>query len=296
MQNRDMFDQRRFSVNPLDATKPLTSAQIRAVFGENLRQLCARESSVSEVCREIGVNRTQFSRYLNGEAFPRPDLLLRICSYFGVDANILIRPIASDNRSTEPNVLAETFARFAEYLPGTTYGLSEQELPSGLYRIWRRSFMWPDYVFCTGCRIWREGPLTHWKAYEPTSTNLLYLDGEPTLPERRLGRNVVMRQYRGFALAVNQSVCFFSAPPDNAAVMRITCLRPGFEGIPEVLSGYCALVRGLQPGAVTVCGAVMEPLRVPYRELLTFARRKYFYTADELPSRLSRYMFETPIL
>lgn len=279
-----------------DATKPPTSAQIRAVFGDNLRQLCARQSSISEVCREIGVNRTQFNRYLSGEAFPRPDLLLRICSHFGVDANILIKPLSAGGLPAEPDVLAQTFQRFATYLPGTSYGLSEQQLPSGMYRIWRRSFMWPNYVFCTGCRIWREGPLTHWKSYEPTSTNLLYLDGEPSLPERRLGRNVVMRQYRGFALGVNQSVAIMTAPPDNAAVMRITCLRPGFEGIPEVLSGYCALVRGLQPGAVTVSAAVMEPLRVPFRELLSFARRKYFYDADELPSRLSRYMFETPIL
>ena len=87
--------------------------------------------------------------------------------------------------------------------------------------------MWQRYVFCTGCRIWRDGPLTRWKAYEPTSTNLLFLDSEPTLPERRLGRHVVM---------------------------RIASLRPGFEGIPDVLSGYCNLVRGLQPGAITRLG------------------------------------------
>lgn len=278
---------------PRDAARPQSSAQIRAVFGENLRQLCAKEKSVSVVCREIGVNRTQFSRYLNGEAFPRPDLLLRICDYFGVDANILITPLTSD-RPESANVLAMSLAGLASYLPSTGYELPERQLPSGLYRIWRRSFMWPDYVFCTGCRIWRDGPLTRWKAYEPTATNLLYLDGEPNLPERRLGRNVVMRQYRGFVINVSNTICIFSAPPDGASVMRISCMNPGFEGISDLFSGYCTLVRGPQPGATTVCGTVMEPLRVPYADILKFARRKYFYTRDELPMRLARYMFETP--
>ena len=30
---------------------------------------------LTELCREIGVNRTQFNRYLSGNAFPRPDVL-----------------------------------------------------------------------------------------------------------------------------------------------------------------------------------------------------------------------------
>ena len=287
---------KRSLVSEQVALKPLSAAQIRSVFGDNLRRLCAREKSISKVCREIGVNRTQFSRYLSGEAFPRPDLLLRICTYFGVDANILIRPLPGESRPADPDILSQSFHRLAGYLPGTRYGLTEQQMPSGIYRIWRRSFMWPNYVFCTICRIWREGGLVYFKAYEPTATNPLYLDGEPTLPERRLGRNVVMRQYRGFALGVNQSVCIMTAPPDNATVMRVTCLNPGHEGIPQVFSGYCSLLRGPQPGAITVSGAIMEPLFVSYGELLRFARRKYFYTADELPSRLARYMFETPTL
>lgn len=78
--------------------------------------------------------------------------------------------------------------------------------------------------------------------------------------------------------------------------MRITSLRPGFEGIPDVLSGYCNLVRDLQPGSITVSGTVMEPLRVGSRDLLRYARNKYIYSRDELPVRLARYMSDTPTL
>ncbi len=67
-----------------------TPQQVRDRFGKNLRILISREPSVSQVCRNIGVNRTQFLRYLSGEAHPRPDVLQRICKHFGVDARILL--------------------------------------------------------------------------------------------------------------------------------------------------------------------------------------------------------------
>ncbi len=75
---------------------------------------------MSEVCRAIGVNRTQFSRYLAGDAFPRPDLLLRLCDYFEVDANILIRPVALPEEASQ-DILASTLSQYAKLLPGTEY-------------------------------------------------------------------------------------------------------------------------------------------------------------------------------
>ncbi len=35
-------------------------------FSNNLRRLCAERVSIEQVCREIGFNRQQFNRYLNG--------------------------------------------------------------------------------------------------------------------------------------------------------------------------------------------------------------------------------------
>ena len=68
-------------------------AELRAMFGRNLRLLCQPYASVSALCRELGINRTQFNRYLSGESFPRPDILQRICAYFKVDARILLQPL-----------------------------------------------------------------------------------------------------------------------------------------------------------------------------------------------------------
>ena len=83
--------------------KQPSPAELRKMFGANLRILADRFPSVSQLCRELGINRTQFNRYLSGESFPRPDVLHRICQFFDMDARILLEPI--DTLSTERSVL-----------------------------------------------------------------------------------------------------------------------------------------------------------------------------------------------
>lgn len=54
------------------------------MFSENLRLLCAERPSIAQICREIGVNRQQFNRYLSGESLPSAHNLYRIARHFGV--------------------------------------------------------------------------------------------------------------------------------------------------------------------------------------------------------------------
>jgi len=61
-------------------------------FSENLKRLCARRRSVSEVCRRIGINRQQFGRYLGGASLPSPHNMLRIAGEFRVPAEDLFLP------------------------------------------------------------------------------------------------------------------------------------------------------------------------------------------------------------
>ena len=79
---------------------PMTGT--RDVFAKNLRQLIEQkcENNVSNACREMGLNRTQFNRYLSGASWPRPDALIVIVEYFGVDANILLHEMDIDGLKT----------------------------------------------------------------------------------------------------------------------------------------------------------------------------------------------------
>lgn len=59
-------------------------------FSENLRSICAEYGSISKVCREIGMNRQQFNRYVNEGSVPSSHNLRRIARFFDVsEADLL---------------------------------------------------------------------------------------------------------------------------------------------------------------------------------------------------------------
>jgi transcriptional regulator with XRE-family HTH domain len=58
----------------------------------NLRLLCSFKASISQVGRELAINRSQLNRYLAGTSTPRTGLLRKICDYFGVELHELMLP------------------------------------------------------------------------------------------------------------------------------------------------------------------------------------------------------------
>ncbi|WP_170427897.1 helix-turn-helix domain-containing protein [Ruegeria arenilitoris] len=105
--------------------------ELRRMFGANLRQLSRQYSSVSELCRQLGINRTQFNRYLSGESFPRPDVLDRMCRFFEVDARILLRPL--DEIELPP--IHPAASALTEFLGSGPSTLTENLLPAGFYYV-----------------------------------------------------------------------------------------------------------------------------------------------------------------
>ncbi len=51
----------------------------------NLKLLCSYAPSIAAVCRGIGINRQQFTKYLNGSARPSARNMRRIADYFGIE-------------------------------------------------------------------------------------------------------------------------------------------------------------------------------------------------------------------
>jgi transcriptional regulator with XRE-family HTH domain len=64
---------------------------LRENLAVNLRRLCALHGSIAAVCREMGVNRQQFDRYLSMDALPNRATTTRICDYFGIEEAELYR-------------------------------------------------------------------------------------------------------------------------------------------------------------------------------------------------------------
>ncbi len=67
-------------------------SHIRRDFSKNLRYLCERYRSITDVSRSIGVNRQQFNKYLTGPTIPSPRTMARICAFFDVDEQLIQLP------------------------------------------------------------------------------------------------------------------------------------------------------------------------------------------------------------
>ncbi len=66
---------------PMD--QRLRSESIYQIFAGNLRRQCSRFESIAEFCRQSGINRQQFNRYLSGQNLPNPRSLRKICATLG---------------------------------------------------------------------------------------------------------------------------------------------------------------------------------------------------------------------
>lgn len=191
------------AMTPASVTKPAakgpTPSELRSMFGANLRQLSQRSPSISALCRDLGINRTQFNRYLAGESFPRPDVLHKICAHFDVDARILLEPVASIAR-TDGSIMRNP--AIADYLGGTTRPVPEESLPSGFYRFARRSFA-DEAKFVRGLiYVFRSRGGTFLKGFE--AKDAMRQQGLPTDAATREFRGAVMAQEDGIAALVSR--------------------------------------------------------------------------------------------
>ena len=82
----------------------------------NLKLLCSYRNSISAVCRDIGLSRQQFTKYLSGQSTPSIRSLRRISDYFGVDETELLMSTAEFRElialrppQTEANNLPQNF-------------------------------------------------------------------------------------------------------------------------------------------------------------------------------------------
>ncbi len=83
---------------------------IHSCFAANLRQLCFRYRTITEVCDGIRINRQQFNKYLAGSSLPNSSTLQRICNFLGVREEELFQ--AGEQWSTGHHALGSD--------PGTT--------------------------------------------------------------------------------------------------------------------------------------------------------------------------------
>lgn len=256
-------------LNTLDSSYRRPSpSELRSMLGANLRQLSRQAVSISALCRDLGINRTQFNRYLAGESFPRPDVLHRICTYFGVDARILLEPVETISTAQE-GILRHPAV--ADYLGNTALPVSEDILPSGFFRFSRRSFM-DEALFVTGLAyVFREDSGTFLKGFE--AKDAMAQQGLPTDLSTREFRGVVLPQDDGVAVLVSRKGA-------TTASFNYLARVPTFEN--NYWVGYVTRTVRENVAGRRIERLVYEHLGTSLKDALPAARNAGFCQSEEL--------------
>ena len=183
-------------------------AALRSIFGRNLRLLSAQYPSVAGLCRELGINRTQFNRYLSGESFPRPDVLHQICQFFDADARILLEPV-EELRPNAHDLLNHPFLQ--GFFGAAPTSVPEDTFPDGFYSFVRRSFIDDDRFVLGLVHVKRDAGYTFLRGYEPRGA--MQNQGLSTASQSREFRGLIMRQEEGVMAIVthrNSLACSFN--------------------------------------------------------------------------------------
>ncbi|TWG99523.1 hypothetical protein L598_001400000610 [Mesorhizobium sp. J18] len=123
----------------------MTSAH--KIFAANLREACSTRASISQVCREIGVNRQQFNRYINGQALPSAHNRHRIARAFAVEPEDFDLPRQEFRKRLGPCVSRDNAGDIL--LDGYPGDLNSLRRYLGFYQTYHLSMSWPGKVVCS---------------------------------------------------------------------------------------------------------------------------------------------------
>lgn len=111
---------------------------VRDNIAANLRALCAERGSIAQCCREAGINRQQFNRYITGEAIPNRANLQKICEYFDItDTELFQAPQSFDTSSFALGKLAASDANWSRIFDNLG-DMPLASIPDGSYYVYYR--------------------------------------------------------------------------------------------------------------------------------------------------------------
>ena len=168
----------------------------KILFAQNLKMICSAESSISEVCRQIGINRQQFNKYLNGTTYPSANNLRKICNYFNIRTAELHLPVDEfeAHSSVERRLqLTKRTARGNQGFQSAFAGQTKALRPYiGYFHSYFETDSWADHTICALVYLYEKDGMILTKTIERSHDPLdgtLYLskyDGQATLLGNRI--------------------------------------------------------------------------------------------------------------
>jgi transcriptional regulator with XRE-family HTH domain len=140
-------------------------------FASNLRRLVATKTSIAQVCRDLGMNRQQFNKYLSGNTFPAPNTLRKIAEYFAVDQRVLFTHPETNQK--EPGLDAEHLVlsrdqidrRIWDGLLETLSTSAQTKIKEGCHLIYYPWFQDPASMLVAVMVVFRVGHITCFRRF-----------------------------------------------------------------------------------------------------------------------------------
>ncbi len=261
---------------------------VHLIFGRNLRELCKRTGTIAEVADHLGVNRVQMNRILNGESFPKPGLMKRICDHFSVNARILLEPLADleaehQNQNAGKAIsMAEPFsyAFFGRDYSVNEYNKNHEIGPDGLHLMIRPSFLWRDGYWIGMVRFFNKDGAQLMRGFDPIARGMKRSDLTP----------MRVREYRGLMLNSSESISFLYATRIPNTVIGIDHFGTRTWPTHGFLSGRCLVMSSANPIGKTVVPSILQPLEQDTKTILDAARLCGFRNLSEVPRKYHEHL------
>ena len=197
-------------------------------LSKNLREICDQQQSVAQVCRELGINRQQFNKYLSGKSTPSAYNLSRIGEYFRLDPHDLslpsdefaerlqVQPGRSDLHAYRGSKLA-----FSDAFAGQGKAMSRY---LGFYHIYSYTPAWKGHVIKFLTHVYERNGLVWVKSIHR------FMD-----PQKQIS---CLCKYVGHACFLNDRIFVVQHAPVANDVIIQTIVHPPQERRLSVLQGY----------------------------------------------------------
>lgn len=269
---------------------PDATVAVHAVFGQNLRKLIERETTIADLCRELDINRVQMGRFLNGESFPKPGLLKRFCDYFKVDGRILLEPLQQiypdlDAKSDHDEIYDMVKQFYAHGVIQSLKNVNDTVLPDGFYMFYRESFLYPGAFLSSLTYVYSRSGVKFMRGSVPIAVPRRRSADDPNpLPVEHKGsyvkwRAVVLKTLDGIAYAYNDE--------NTNNIVGLTYINLSDARAVKVKSGYSLLLRDLwksERPAVPVALAYVDSTSV--RNVIKHAQQATWTDFDNLPEQV----------
>lgn len=194
---------------------------MREYFTPNLKHLCSFYRSISDVCRRLNIHRGQFNKYLNGNSFPSPFNLKRICDFFGVEGYEIALPteqfvlLVSDRERKISLSLLTAPQRAVEHLRRS----SSSRLKSmvGYYHEYSYSTSEPGQILCSLVHI------------NETDGHFVFIRKERSMPSGQAIDLTQQYRYEGIAYYLGDRIYLIEYEFLSSSEINQTILIPSFK-------------------------------------------------------------------